>query len=75
MTVNIPPTVNNLGQLVTWVKTHLIRERHDMFATADTIRPGILVLINDVDWELEGTTNYQVKINDRISFISTLHGG
>ena len=38
-------------------------------------RPGILVLINDVDWELEGKTEYKVQPGDTIVFISTLHGG
>lgn len=38
-------------------------------------RPGILVLVNDCDWELEGGGSYQIKDNDNISFISTLHGG
>ena len=38
-------------------------------------RPGVLVLINDTDWELEGEGDYQLKNNDEIVFISTLHGG
>lgn len=38
-------------------------------------RPGILVLINDTDWELEGEGEYILKDNDEIVFISTLHGG
>jgi ubiquitin related modifier 1 len=38
-------------------------------------RPGILVLINDVDWELEDGLEYQLKNGDVIVFISTLHGG
>jgi len=38
-------------------------------------RPGILVLINGVDWELEGGLEYVVEEEDEISFISTLHGG
>ena len=38
-------------------------------------RPGILVLINDIDWELEGEGDYVVKNGDQIVFISTLHGG
>jgi hypothetical protein len=38
-------------------------------------RPGILVLINDTDWELEGGLSYVVQNNDTIVFISTLHGG
>lgn len=38
-------------------------------------RRGILVLINDSDWELEGEGDYQLKAGDEIVFISTLHGG
>jgi ubiquitin related modifier 1 len=38
-------------------------------------RPGILVLINDADWELEGEENYQIQPEDNILFVSTLHGG
>jgi molybdopterin converting factor small subunit len=38
-------------------------------------RPGILALVNDTDWELEGECDYQVKDGDEIVFISTLHGG
>jgi molybdopterin converting factor small subunit len=40
-----------------------------------TRRPGILVLINDTDWELEGEGDYELKEDDEIVFISTLHGG
>ena len=38
-------------------------------------RPGILVLVNDADWELEGEDQYELKSNDNILFVSTLHGG
>lgn len=38
-------------------------------------RPGILVLINDTDWELEGEGEYFLQDGDEIVFISTLHGG
>ena len=38
-------------------------------------RPGILVLVNDADWELEGEDQYELKRNDNILFVSTLHGG
>ena len=38
-------------------------------------RPGILVLINDADWELEGEAAYELKANDSVLFVSTLHGG
>ena len=38
-------------------------------------RPGILVLINDADWELEGEGEYLLQDGDEIVLISTLHGG
>lgn len=38
-------------------------------------RPGILVLINDADWELEGEEKYELQPGDNIVFVSTLHGG
>ena len=38
-------------------------------------RPGILVLVNDTDWEILGGTGYELQPNDNIVFISTLHGG
>lgn len=38
-------------------------------------RPGILVLINDADWELEGEEKYELQAGDNIVFVSTLHGG
>ena len=38
-------------------------------------RPGILVLINDADWELEGQDTYELQAGDEVVFVSTLHGG
>lgn len=38
-------------------------------------RPGILVLINEADWELEGEDKYELQEDDHIMFVSTLHGG
>lgn len=44
-------------------------------ADPDPSRPGILVLINDADWELEGEESYELQEGDNILFVSTLHGG
>ena len=38
-------------------------------------RSGILVVINDADWELEGGESYEIQPGDNILFMSTLHGG
>lgn len=67
--------MHSLGDLVTWVKNNLIRERHDMFTVGNRLRPGLFVLVNGEDWELSDTIHYKMQPNDRISFISTLHGG
>ena len=65
----------SLGALLAWLRDHRVRERPELFMSGATVRPGILVLINDVDWELEGETAYLLQDGDRIVFISTLHGG
>ncbi|KAK3906422.1 ubiquitin-related modifier 1 [Staphylotrichum tortipilum] len=55
---------------------HLMKDpRTDMFVLDNHIRPGILVLINDADWELEGEEAYEIQPRDNILFVSTLHGG
>ncbi|KAL2916225.1 Ubiquitin-related modifier 1 [Polyrhizophydium stewartii] len=62
-------------ELIAWTKTNLLKERPELFVQGDTVRPGILVLINDVDWELEGELEYRLQDGDTVVFISTLHGG
>ncbi|KAJ8962949.1 hypothetical protein NQ314_005666 [Rhamnusium bicolor] len=55
-----------LGDLLVWLKDNLLKERPELFLQDESVRPGILVL---------DTVNYVIKPNDRIIFISTLHGG
>lgn len=65
-----------LGFLVRYLCQHLMRDqRRELFVLNDVVRPGILVLINDADWGLEGEENYEPKHGDSILFVSTLHGG
>eukprot|EP00291_Cryptomonas_curvata_P024623 CAMPEP_0172161772 /NCGR_PEP_ID=MMETSP1050-20130122/6305_1 /TAXON_ID=233186 /ORGANISM="Cryptomonas curvata, Strain CCAP979/52" /LENGTH=142 /DNA_ID=CAMNT_0012831695 /DNA_START=112 /DNA_END=537 /DNA_ORIENTATION=- len=64
-----------IKRVISWIKGNLIRERPDMFVAGETVRPGILVLVNDTDWELCGGTAYEVQEGDQLTFISTLHGG
>ncbi|GAA5855936.1 hypothetical protein JCM8547_000421 [Rhodosporidiobolus lusitaniae] len=63
--------------LVWWLREFLLedRERPELFSHGETVRPGILVLINSTDWELEGELEYELEHDDEIVFISTLHGG
>ena len=74
--LQVDAPVRTLGELITWVRRNCIREKHDMFAVSEaTVRPGVLVLVNEVDWELEDTTRYELQPGDHVAFISTLHGG
>ena len=53
-----------------YVSSHLTHSHADVRS-----RPGILVLINDADWELEGEEAYELQPRDNILFVSTPHGG
>ncbi|TGZ83142.1 ubiquitin related modifier 1 [Ascodesmis nigricans] len=72
-TLATPPTV---GDLVTYlVNTAMVDPRKELFVVDGAVRPGILVLINEADWELEGEEEYQLCDGDTVLFVSTLHGG
>ncbi|XP_017841985.1 ubiquitin-related modifier 1 homolog [Drosophila busckii] len=64
-----------IGSLLKWMHANILTERAELFIQGDTVRPGILVLINDTDWELLGELEYELQPNDTVLFISTLHGG
>ena len=64
-----------LRGLLVWIRDNLLRERPELFLKGETVRPGILVLVNDADWELLGQLDYQLQDGDAVTFISTLHGG
>lgn len=55
-------------------RVHL-QEKEEMFIQGGTVRPGIIVLVNDTDWELLDNEKYKMQANDTVCFISTLHGG
>ncbi|ETN40570.1 uncharacterized protein HMPREF1541_04847 [Cyphellophora europaea CBS 101466] len=80
-TVNLPDKSSNgkpatAGDLISWLVENLIKDpRKELFVLDGGIRPGILVLINDADWELENEDKYELKDGDNILFVSTLHGG
>ncbi|RMX49191.1 hypothetical protein pdam_00005846 [Pocillopora damicornis] len=65
----------NIKRLLAWIKDNLLKERPELFVQGESVRPGILVLINEADWELMGELDYELQENDNIVFISTLHGG
>lgn len=67
----------NVGDLIEYLVENLIQNERDVevFIENDSIRSGILTLINDTDWELEGEKEYVLEDGDIVSFTSTLHGG
>lgn len=66
-----------IATLVDYLATKMITDQKDLdiFIEDGTVRPGILVLINDTDWELEDKEEYVLQNRDLVSFTSTLHGG
>ncbi|BBN05713.1 ubiquitin related modifier 1 [Marchantia polymorpha subsp. ruderalis] len=77
--VAVPPpegeTKVTVKHLLLWIRDNLLKERPEMFLKDKSVRPGVLVLINDCDWELCGTTEAVLEEKDTVVFISTLHGG
>lgn len=70
------PSVN-AKRLISYIADEMITNKKDInvFLEEGTVRPGILTLINDTDWELEGGEDYVLEDGDVVSFTSTLHGG
>jgi len=64
-----------MKDLIEELRAKHLKDKEEMFIQAGTVRPGIIVLINDTDWELEDTVSYCLQPNDKVAFISTLHGG
>ena len=69
------PEGSDVNQLVEELNQNFVKQNRELFITEGNLRAGILVLINDTDWELEGEGDYKLEHNDKITFISTLHGG
>ncbi|XP_001603233.1 ubiquitin-related modifier 1 [Nasonia vitripennis] len=74
--INLPAGKQwSLRELILWMKENMLKERPELFVQDNTVRPGILVLVNEADWELLGEGDYILQPNDTVLFISTLHGG
>lgn len=61
--------------LIDTMKTKYLTGNSDYFVTQAGLRAGILVLVNDADWSLSGEEETPIQNKDKVSFISTLHGG
>ncbi len=76
----VPITMRSLLKVM---RARYVRDRPELFfanvnasaSDAFGVRPGILVLVNEVDWELEGKLDCQLSAGNVVAFISTLHGG
>ncbi|KAJ2547675.1 Ubiquitin- modifier 1 [Coemansia sp. RSA 1933] len=66
------PTVRDL---IVYVRDQVVAEKKELFSKNDTVCPGILVIINEVDWEVEDGIDTVISDGDSVLFISTLHGG
>ncbi|KAJ2798925.1 Ubiquitin- modifier 1 [Coemansia helicoidea] len=68
-----------IRRLIEHIGEDYLKASTDLFCTGSTLRPGILVIINDADWEItdDGMDKYDYKLQDEdeIVFVSTLHGG
>ena len=64
-----------LERLIDELRRKHLKDKEEMFVQGRSVRPGIIVLVNDTDWELLDTTRYKLENGDSIAFISTLHGG
>nr|CAD7602738.1 unnamed protein product [Timema genevievae] len=54
----------SLKRLLVWIKDNLLKERPELFVQGDIVRPGILVLVNDSDWELLGQLTYEPALRN-----------
>ena len=41
---------STVGVLINEMKTHHLKERQELFMQEETVRPGIIVMVNDTDW-------------------------
>ena len=68
--IELPNNDNwTIGALLRWIKENLLKERPELFlkdpsAPVLDVRPGILVLVNDSDWELLGQTQYTLEVGN-----------
>jgi ubiquitin related modifier 1 len=70
------PENSTISDLIKILVENNVKRTPELFVIpGNKLRAGILVLINEVDWELENEYDYVIQPNDTIGFISTLHGG
>lgn len=61
LTLDAPTAPLSMRALISLLREFHLRERPELFVQGEGVRPGILVLINEVDWELEAQLEAEVK--------------
>ncbi|KAJ1347778.1 hypothetical protein KIN20_002934 [Parelaphostrongylus tenuis] len=66
-----------VADVIRYVRDVMLQEsdRRDLLIQGETIRPGVLLLVNECDWDLLDCEKCQLHNGDVVTFISTLHGG
>lgn len=49
-----------LEKLIDVLRRDYLKEKPEMFVLGNSVRPGIIVLVNDTDWDLLDTISYKV---------------
>jgi len=49
-----------LEDLIEDLRKNHLKEKEELFVQAGTVRPGIIVLVNDTDWELLDNDKYEL---------------
>lgn len=73
--VELKKETTTVKDLVEEMKANFLKGNPDFFYANGGLRAGILVLVNDADWSLTGEDESPLEHKDKVSFISTLHGG
>ena len=53
------PEGSTIQHLLDYMRKNLLQEREELFYLENTVRPGVLVLVNDTDWEVLGNEEYE----------------
>lgn len=64
-----------LKDLIAWIKANILKGSPESFVEGETVGPGILVVINDTEWdEMEGL-EFEIQQGDSVLFILAIPGG
>uniref|UniRef100_A0A023FGG6 Ubiquitin-related modifier 1 homolog n=1 Tax=Amblyomma cajennense TaxID=34607 RepID=A0A023FGG6_AMBCJ len=63
------PQKCTVSDLIMWLKENLLKGKEELFVQEKTVRPGILVLVNDTDWELLASDCFMfVSLDEKLVF-------